>query len=361
MAVRLRGDYCEIDYYFEGKRIKKVLKTSKIKEAKRYLAEIQHRILMGEYSVDFEITLEEAINKFLDNKRIDEIANKTYKGYKDSLDHFKKFVKERLMISKLRHIKKEHIEKFREFRKYLTFTRYQAKQIELTSPATVNVDLRYLRAFFNYCAENQLVAKSPFKKIKFCEIPQIKPRMLPDDQVDLILNTARDKYKNTSFYCLLLAYIFTGTRLGELINLDWNNVNIKKMYITIESTAGYKTKNRKTRDMPLHPVLWEEMVKLGKKDDKGLVFKNANKEKYSNFYNKFRRFVKTLGFDDLKPHDFRHSFASHLSDKLVSQKVIKDLMGHSSIQVTERYEHTLPFEKIDAISRLPNWGQKNND
>jgi site-specific recombinase XerD len=61
---------------------------------------------------------------------------------------------------------------------------------------------------------------------------------------------------------------------------------------------------------------------------------------------------KRAGISDYVPHDLRHTFASWLVQKGVSLYEVRDILGHSSIKLTERYAHLAPENLVGAISKL---------
>ena len=65
------------------------------------------------------------------------------------------------------------------------------------------------------------------------------------------------------------------------------------------------------------------------------------------------RFENKYGFEHINPHAFRHTFASSLYEKGVNPAVVRDLLGHSTIQTTQDfYVHTLPESHRKAIEKL---------
>ena len=76
----------------------------------------------------------------------------------------------------------------------------------------------------------------------------------------------------------------------------------------------------------------------------GLPLKNIDK--------RFKKLLKRTGIDNFKFHDLRHTFASHLAMKGVELNMIRELLGHKSIQMTLRYSHLSPSHKKQAVEIL---------
>ena len=71
---------------------------------------------------------------------------------------------------------------------------------------------------------------------------------------------------------------------------------------------------------------------------------------YRNF---FEKAVKDAGITDFCFHDLRHTFASDLVMKGVDIKTVSELLGHSTMRMTERYSHLSPAHKLVAVEMLP--------
>ena len=98
------------------------------------------------------------------------------------------------------------------------------------------------------------------------------------------------------------------------------------------------------------PIL-EDLAKV--RHISGLVFVNPDTEKaYTTVKKAWATLTTTAQLDDFNFHDLRHDFASRLVQSGVNLYEVKDLLGHSSITLTERYAHLAPAHKVAAVAKL---------
>ena len=148
----------------------------------------------------------------------------------------------------------------------------------------------------------------------------------------------------------------TGCRLGEITQLSWQNIDIKK-YIVILGDELFITKNEKQRIIPISKELLPILKLLGKqtKNSQYYVFGKTNTFPFHNDYvsRSFKNASRKAKMkEEVHFHTLRHSFASNLAIKGVPIIVIKELLGHSSITTTEIYSHTNIEALQKAVSQL---------
>ena len=86
--------------------------------------------------------------------------------------------------------------------------------------------------------------------------------------------------------------------------------------------------------------------------DSQWVFADESGERVKTVYPAFWETLELSGIEDFRIHDLRHTFASWLVMRGVSLYVVRDLLGHSSIKMTERYAHLAQSALVQAVAVL---------
>jgi integrase len=150
---------------------------------------------------------------------------------------------------------------------------------------------------------------------------------------------------------MVILALNTGMRRGELFGLTWENVKLTTAQVTIVSTQA---KSKKTRHIPLNTEAHETLKALKAQTNAStdLVFSRKDGHQLTDIKKSWGLVVKLAALEKFRFHDLRHDFASQLVVKGVDLYVVKELLGHSSIQVTERYAHLAPKQLEDAVNLL---------
>jgi len=143
----------------------------------------------------------------------------------------------------------------------------------------------------------------------------------------------------------VLLSINTGLRRGELFKLQWSSVDFDRGLVTVE---GHNAKSRQTRHVPLNDEAmsllrsWREQRSDGQR-----VFAVA-----TNYQNGWKALLKRAGITNFRWHDMRHHFASRLVQRGVPLNTVRDLLGHSTVQMSLRYSHLAPDQRREAVAKL---------
>jgi integrase len=206
-----------------------------------------------------------------------------------------------------------------------------------------NRHLTMLRAVFNKGIQWGLVTENPTKGIARLRENDARTRFLDEEEIKCLLEAASDNFKP-----ILITALHSGMRRGEIFNLCWSDVDLKNRVLVIcESKSGKK------RYIPLDETLYEVFRVLPSRFKKGLVFPSSRTEgKWVDLKKQFRKTVDKAGIKEIRFHDLRHTFASHLVMNGVDLKTVQELLGHSSLTMTMRYSHLAPDHRMRAIKIL---------
>lgn len=148
---------------------------------------------------------------------------------------------------------------------------------------------------------------------------------------------------------ILVIAFNTGMRRGEILNLKWNHINLQAKEIRIEIT-----KSGKPRIVDINSLLLKELMELkSKSENSQYVFLNPRTGKpYKKLQASFKGTCRRADIKGLRMHDLRHTFASRLVERGVDLIRIKELLGHSTVKITERYTHSNQEGRKKAVELL---------
>lgn len=152
----------------------------------------------------------------------------------------------------------------------------------------------------------------------------------------------------------------TGMRLGEIAGLRWDCVDIERRLITVrrawcqhENRVKEVTKTKSVRLIPINADLLDILIALRGQDHDGFVLPRCD---FKNLHRRIRSLAKGAGVKPIRFHDLRHTFASMWMMAGQSMFELQKILGHQSIQMTERYSHLAPDHlagKTDFLSLAP--------
>lgn len=209
---------------------------------------------------------------------------------------------------------------------------------------TINGNIKSLRAALNWAVAEKHIPRNPIAGVKL-ERQDDPPEMRPlthDEEARILQHIGNYRL---DFQTLFVVALDTGGRRGELLALTWNHVDLKRGRITL---IGTTTKSKKTRHISLTPRarLALETLKAHAEGEHVFPF---SKSLVGQLWRSVANDAEVYG---VRWHDLRHSFGTRLALLGVSTLVIKSLMGHSTIRITERYLHAADSSKDDAIKLL---------
>lgn len=221
------------------------------------------------------------------------------------------------------------------------------------SPKTLHNHLTLLNSMLNMALDIRWLTEKPkIKKPKLIEKPY--KFLQTSGEIRLLLEAARHEAPGT--FELFSTAVFTGMRAGELAGLHWADVNLNTRQILVHRSYNGPTKSGRTRVVPILDSLLPVLREWRLKNPLPVLFPNAVGKMYREsdrvFQEIFQRCLKRVGLNRIRFHDLRHTFASHWMMNNGSLYRLKDILGHSTIKMTEQYAHLTPKLFAEDYGRL---------
>lgn len=207
-----------------------------------------------------------------------------------------------------------------------------------------------LASAFETAKRWKCISVNPFRDVKKPKTPEIQPAHLTKNEFLELLKIVVDQDCRELYVCA----VSTGLRLGELISLQWMNVDFVRKVITVTNTETFTTKNKKNRVVPMNEQLWRMLAMRKEGASSELVFhvngQQLNAQKVSKV---FKAFVGGAELSErIHFHSLRHTFASWLVQDGASLYEVQKLLGHSSSQTTQIYSHLQPEQLHATVNRI---------
>ena len=226
------------------------------------------------------------------------------------------------------------------------------------SASSISRFLSSIKNFYTWLEQNHLRDDNPSKLIDSPKLGRRLPKNLNEIDVDKILDSPKiNTIKGLRDKCIMELMYATGMRISELINLQYNQIDLDRSLLKVLGKGGK-----------------ERILPIGESASKWLVT-YLNNDKVSSFaQNNHFVFItdkgkplsrktcwemiknyafKSIGKRDISPHTLRHAFATHLLNNGADLRTVQLLLGHSSLSTTQIYTHV-------AKERLVNFHLKHH-
>lgn len=293
--------------------------------------------------------LQDYINNYLEycqyQKRLD---SKTLKAYRIDLRQFQTGIP----VQSIEKITSETLEN------------YIANLHQKHKPKTVKRKIASIKAFFHYLEYKELINQNPFHRVqvKFRE-SIILPKTIPLPIIESLLSTIYTQCENaTTNYqkrnalrdAAVIELLFaTGIRISELCSLKSLDVNLYEKNILIYGKGGKERKVQLGNDDVV--AVLEEYKENFSVEIQNCEYFFVNQSGKPLSDQAVRRMIKkytSLSSIELHitPHMFRHTFATSLLEADVDIRYIQEMLGHSSINITEIYTHVAMAKQRDILT-----------
>jgi integrase len=247
-----------------------------------------------------------------------------------------------------------------------------AKSLEKShvSPSTFNGHIKLLANVFRILETSAGLSENVWARItRKDKAPDQGRRNLTEEELKTIFGSAQGNMR-----VMFIIGLFTGLRLGDVVNLRWKDVDAKLGFIVVVPMKVSRLGKVKKVELPIHPAL-RHMLDEHRLRAKGEYLFPTEREQYvrnvGNIMAPIQGFFESCGIKtNEKPengerrraivrvgfHSLRHSFVSLCAKAGAPQHVVQRLVGHGSPAMTEHYTHLDDQQKQSAVRALPDLG-----
>jgi integrase len=216
------------------------------------------------------------------------------------------------------------------------------------SPATINRKLAALSKMLSFAAARGWIQSKPqFERLRESEG---RVRFLSRDEYERILHDLSEN--DNELHNLVVVLVETGLRLGEALDLKWENIDFSSGHIRV-----WHNKSDKPRSVPMSSGVRRWLSFIQARPD---LYPGASERPFGRLTanavrHRWDAMKARIGLADdkeLTPHCCRHTFASWGVQKGISIFTVKELCGHRCIEVTMRYAHLMDSTAANAVNTV---------
>jgi site-specific recombinase XerD len=225
--------------------------------------------------------------------------------------------------------------------------RERAKQVQ---PSTVNRELTILKHMLKMAVRWELASVNPASVVSPFPIQEGRIRFATEEELPKLIESCRNQATSPWLHPLVVLAMNTSARQGEILDL------LREGDVDFERSLIYfgRTKNRKLKVIPMNRAA-REAVEWFLQNSKGKYLVSwpwGDPVGKTTVYDAFNRACHEAEIQNLHFHDLRHTAASYMVMNGVDLPTVKEILGHSEINMTMRYSHLAPAHKAKAVQQL---------
>jgi integrase/recombinase XerD len=286
-------------------------------------------------------TIDQAFEHFLALKKSLGVRERTFNEYGIIMNWFRSWLSEE--YPELNNVEEITTGIIREYIVYLKEDHFnEKKQVYGLSPFTVNVRIRFLKAFFNALYKEQIINKNPVENIQLMRVDEDNIEPLTDDEIERIISVPDlSEYAQFRDHVIMFLMLDTGMRISEVCDLEVRDIDFKTKSIIL---PAIKNKNRKPRILPLSNQVVRLLMELVTENrtyfETDFVFVSNIGTKYNpnSFRKRLRMYREKAGITKrVSPHVFRHMFCRNYILNGGDVFTLQRIVGHAEISTTRKY------------------------
>lgn len=340
----------------DGKPIQKTFYGKGVKEAnekaEQYINDLKNGLINTNYTIN---TL---LPKWLFNVKKNEIKPSSFESYYGTYNNYIKDEKiSGISIKEIKSLKLQEL--------YNKLSTNNAKKV-----------YKLLNQFFKYCESENIIIKNPNNSIVLKKDKTNIDKIISEKETKFSYFTKEEiiellkLFENTPYYNVIKFAIGTGMRKGEILGLQWNDIDFKTKNIYVRHNLSYlaeiaengqsnystklqtpKSKNA-VRIIPMSDSIYKLLKSIPQNRDYVFTTEKGNHFDVKWFGRAWVNNLKGTKFEGKRFHDLRHTFATLLLSNGADLISVKELMGHSSVTITEIYLSALPKTKQDIVNKI---------
>ncbi len=323
MRVFKRGKVYWIDYFANGQRIRESTGTASKKRALQLLHKRQAAVFAGRF--DFQ--------EVKQSPRFSDFADYYLESFSKVNKSKSMYTREQTAVRSLRpFLGKYQLNAITP----MLIEHFKRKRLkDGRKPATVNRELDCLRQIYRLAVRDRRVIGNPAREVKKLPEDNEIANAITDQDEELLLAHAAPHLRD-----LIICAVDTGMRRSDIFDLRWSNVDIPNRVIVIKQQKTKRHKANKTVEIPISARLLGVLRRLEKESKSEYVFLSPRTgEKLTKIDTAWRRANERAGLQHKRYrfHDTRGTFITRLFEEGLNEITIKQLSGHSTTRMLERY------------------------
>lgn len=312
------------------------------KEAKKYEQKLKHDLNNKTGSSKaLALNIGRLIDKWLKSIK-KEVDNSTYDTYSRQIKRVRPLVED-LQLYTLTTVQIED-----------RLTKLDTEELK---PRTIKNYYSILKRVLNWGAARDLVKPNIMAGIKSPKIQRLKRQVLNRDELKTFINSAK-QYKH---YIPLRVLALSGLRVGEVLGLRWDNVDLQQGELRVVEAVNSRTRDEKEtktvnseRTIKLDAETIELLTQHKRstcKNNHDFVFTSDDGEplRHQVLFRAKERILKNAGLHHIRIHDLRHGVGSILLDKGEALTYVAGYLGQNPATTAGIYGHAL---RIGDVTRL---------